>query len=164
MNKDTLWCEAFFPWELCSPSNPAAVPFFRCLRARLTDFFTSKHWGSKVSDFKLKILSEDRMSLWPKQAWYSSPSNILGQILLQGNDKHHLGRRIHLLLKERCCFLPVVNWGVSGVTAFLCQLCCQHAPGVPPGQAALGLCTLTHTGQAQSRYLGAQGGQGNLPG
>lgn len=106
-----------------------------------------------MSDFKLKILSEDRMSLWPKQAWYSSPSNILGQILLQGNDNHHLGRRIHLLLKERCCFLPVVNWGVSGVTALLCQLCCQHAPGVPPGQAALGLCTLTHTGQAQSGTL-----------
>lgn len=77
----------FFPWELCSPSNPAAVPFFRCLRARSTEFLTSKLWGSKVSDFKLKIPMKDKMSLWPKQAWYSSPPNILGQILLQRNDK-----------------------------------------------------------------------------
>lgn len=46
--------------------------------------------------------------------------------------KSYLDCRIHLLQKEHCCcFLPVVNWGVSGVTAFLCQLCCQHAPGVP---------------------------------
>lgn len=160
MNKDTLCCEAFFPWELCSPSNPAALPSFRCLSARSTDFLTSKHWGSKVSGFRLKTPAEDRMSLWPNQAWCSSPSKVLGQILLQRNNKRHLDCRIHLLWKERCCcFLPAVNWGVSGVRAFLCQLCCQHAPGVPPGQAAL-----THTGQAQSRYLGAQGGEGNLPG
>lgn len=63
----------------------------------------------------------------------------------------YLDCRIHLPRKERCCcFLPVVNWGVSGVTAFLCQLCCQHAPGVPPGapgQAALGSpgCAHSHT-------------------
>lgn len=59
MTKDTLCCEAFFPWEFCSPSNPGAVPFFTCLRARWTELLNSKHWESKVSDFKLKIPAEN---------------------------------------------------------------------------------------------------------
>lgn len=87
-------------------------------------------------------------------------------------EKWQTDCRIHLLLEGTLllsCLLLIGVW-VGRVPAFLCQLCCQHAPGVPPGSPRTSstrlprLCTLTHTGQAHTRYLGAQRGEGNLPG
>lgn len=52
---------------------------------------------------------QQKISLWPKQAWYSSPPNILGQMLLQRNDKQLPGLQNPsptegtLLLLLACC-------------------------------------------------------------
>lgn len=136
MNKDTLCWEAFFPWELYGPSNPAAG---------LLQSLSSDAWGRGRPNSSLlnlegqRCLTEntnERQNVLMAKAGlvFSTTKYFRTNLAAEKWEMTTWTAEFTSCGRDAAasCLLLIGGW-VGWVPAFLCQLCCQHAPAVPPG-------------------------------